>query len=208
MRRPRNSETTRASLLEAATAEFAQHGFEGARVDRIVRQAGCNMRMLYHYFASKEKLYIQVLESVYRDIRDKENQLDLAILEPCQALRKLVGFTWDHFYANQVFIDIARNENLLGGRFIQQSSEIAKMSSPLITQIAETIDNGLKQHVFRHSVDPLQLYVSIVALSSHHRSNAYTLSATFQTDLTADNWLAERRSHVETMILRMVGAVH
>ena len=81
------------------------------------------------------------------------------------------------------------------------------MSSPLITQIADTIERGLKERVFRNSVDPLQLYVSIVALSSHHRSNVYTLSATFQTDLTADDWLAARRRHVETMIMRMVGAL-
>ena len=119
--RRRDPASTRASLLEAATGEFARYGFDGARVERIVGQAGCNTRMLYHYFESKEKLYIQVLEEAYRAIREQERQLDLAVLDPTAALLKLTRFTWDHFSLNRVFIDLTRNENLLGGQFIRQS---------------------------------------------------------------------------------------
>jgi AcrR family transcriptional regulator len=204
--RRRNPEATKSSLLEAATMEFARHGWGGARVERIVREAGCNMRMLYHYFESKENLYIQVLEAVYRDIREKERALDLHASPPRDALRKLASFTWRHFMANRVFIDITRNENLEGGRFITQSAEIATMSSPLIALIAETLEKGRRSEDFRFVVDPLQLYISIVALSSHHLSNAHTLSATFKTDLTSPEWLEQRRLHMETMVLRMVGA--
>ncbi|MDF1792688.1 MAG: TetR/AcrR family transcriptional regulator [Thalassobaculaceae bacterium] len=204
--RRRDPVATRAGLLEAATLEFARYGFDGARVDRIVRSAGCNTRMLYHYFDNKEKLYLQVLEATYHDIREKEQQLDLATLAPRDALLRLTRFTWDHFRANQIFIDLTRNENLTGGQFIRQSAAIAEMSSPLISMIEDTIGRGLILADFRHEVDPLQLYVSIVALSSHHLSNAHTLSAVFKTDLTAPDWLEARYAHVETLVLRMVGA--
>ena len=80
------------------------------------------------------------------------------------------------------------------------------MSSPLIDLIADTIRRGLASGAFRNRVDPLQLYVSIVALSSHHLSNAHTLSAAFRTDLTTADWLNARRTHVEDLVLRMVGA--
>lgn len=203
--RARNPALTRAVLLDAAAAEFARYGFDGARVERIVKQAGCNTRMLYHYFDNKENLYLQVLEAVYRDIREKERQLDLARLAPRDALLRLVRFTWDHFSSNKLFIDITRNENLVGGRFVRRSSAIAQMSSPLIQLIADTIRRGLARDDFRHAADPLQLYISIVALSSHHLNNVHTLSATFQTDLTAPEWLSERRAHVEMLILRIVG---
>lgn len=193
-------------MLEAATQEFAQYGFDGARVERIVRAAGCNSRMLYHYFESKENLYLQVLEATYRDIREKERQLDLAVLAPREALLKLTRFTWDHFSSNKIFIDLTRNENLVGGHFIRQSETISEMSSPLIDLISATIRRGLATGDFRNEVDPLQLYVSIVALSSHHLSNAHTLSAVFKTDLADPAWLGDRRRHVETLILRMVGA--
>jgi len=204
--RRRDPAQTRAAILDAAIAEFARYGFHGARVERIVREAGCNARMLYHYFEDKNNLYIQVLEAVYRDIREKERQLDLAALDPVQALLKLTRFTWNHFSGNRIFIDITRNENLVGGQFIRRSNAIAQMSSPLIDLIAGCIRRGLDAGMFRHAVDPLQLYISIVALASHHLSNVHTLSAVFETDLGDARWLAARRVHVETMVLRMVGA--
>lgn len=204
--RRRDPASTRANLLEAATQEFARYGFDGARVERIVRNAGCNTRMLYHYFENKENLYLQVLEEAYRLIREKERQLELASLDPVRALLKLTRFTWTHFSENQTFIDLTRNENLVGGQFIRQSEAIAEMSSPLIEMIADTIRRGLETGAFRNRVDPLQLYVSIVALSSHHLSNAHTLSAVFKTDLRTSSWLQARQAHVEYMVLRMVGA--
>jgi len=203
--RQRNPAQTSAALLAAAIQEFARYGYDGARVERIVQDAGCNMRMLYHYFENKETLYLKALEEVYRDIREKESRLDLATLAPEAALLRLVDFTLDHFAANRLFIDLTRNENLVGGRFIRASKAIAKMSSPLIAMIAETIKRGLKSGIFRHNADPLQLYVSIVALSSHHLSNVHTLSAVFQTDLADPKWIKERRRHVEAMVCRMLG---
>jgi len=202
----RNAEQTRAQLLAAAKREFARHGFHGARVERIVKQAGCNMRMLYHYFDNKENLYLKVLEAVYFDIRNKERQLNLTAHAPSEALRLLVRFTWDHFLANRVFIDITRNENLVGGRFIRKSVVISEMSSPLIDAIADILERGLATGEFQHDADPLQLYVSVVALCSHHLNNAHTLSAAFGTDLGDDAWLEARFTHVEAMALRFVGA--
>lgn len=203
--RTRNPEQTRNALLEAASNEFASFGFDGARVERIVKNAGCNMRMLYHYFQSKENLYLEVLESVYRNIRQREHVLDLEALNPVEGIRQLTRFTWDHFATNQLFIDIARNENLVGGRFIRDSSAISEMSSPLIQQIDHAIRRGLKSGQFRHKVDGLQLYISIVALSSHHLANVHTLSAVFRTDLTEPAWLEERRKHVDVMVMRLLG---
>ncbi len=171
-----------------------------------MKRADCNMRMLYHYFDNKENLYLKVLEAVYFDIRKKERQLNLDEVAPGEALHRLVHFTWDHFIANRVFIDIARNENLVGGRFIKRSVVISEMSSPLIAMIAEIIRRGLDSGEFRYSTDPLQLYISVVALCSHHLSNVHTLSATFQTDLQDLEWLEARLAHIQLMVLRLVGA--
>jgi hypothetical protein len=126
-------------------------------------------------------------------------------VEPTEALQRLVRFTWDHLVANRVFIDITRNENLVGGRFIRRSVVISEMSSPLITSISDVIRRGLENGQFRYPADSLQLYVSVVALCSHHLNNVHTLSATFQTDLKDEDWLAARLVHIEQMVLRLVG---
>ncbi|WNV84330.1 TetR family transcriptional regulator [Umezawaea sp. Da 62-37] len=53
----RDAERTRKRLLDAATAEFADLGIAGARVNRIAEVAGCNKAMLYAYYGSKDQLF-------------------------------------------------------------------------------------------------------------------------------------------------------
>ncbi len=52
-------------ILEASLEEFAQKGFDGARVDRIAGNAGVNKALIYYYFKSKEGLYAAVIEYLF-----------------------------------------------------------------------------------------------------------------------------------------------
>lgn len=80
----RDPEATKARIFEAATAEFAQYGIAGARVDRIARNAKANKQLIYAYFGDKDKLFHQVLEktmlavagSVTTDIEDLDAWID------------------------------------------------------------------------------------------------------------------------------------
>ncbi|MFC9891922.1 TetR family transcriptional regulator [Streptomyces pilosus] len=55
-------EATRARIIEAARAEFAQYGIAGARVDRIAANAKANKAQLYAYFGNKDTLFDIVFE--------------------------------------------------------------------------------------------------------------------------------------------------
>lgn len=59
----RDSAATKMRILDAATAEFAQFGLAGARVDRIALRAEANKQLIYAYFGSKEGLFDSVLEA-------------------------------------------------------------------------------------------------------------------------------------------------
>ncbi len=52
---------TRRRILDAASREFARHGFAGARVDEIARRAGVNKALLYYHVGNKQALYTAVL---------------------------------------------------------------------------------------------------------------------------------------------------
>ncbi len=52
---------TRQRIFDAATAEFADHGIAGARVDRIAAAAGANKQLIYAYFGDKETLFRTVV---------------------------------------------------------------------------------------------------------------------------------------------------
>jgi AcrR family transcriptional regulator len=57
----RDAEATRRRLFAAATAEFAERGLAGARVDRIAERAESNKQLIYAYYGSKEELFAEVL---------------------------------------------------------------------------------------------------------------------------------------------------
>jgi len=62
--RGRDAEKTRKAILDAAEAAFAEHGFDGARIDAIARASGYNISLLFQYFGDKLGLYAQVLKRI------------------------------------------------------------------------------------------------------------------------------------------------
>ena len=62
---------TRQRIIAAARDEFAQCGIDGARVDRIAKQAGVNKAMLYYHFHSKERLYEAVVKEFFVAVAER-----------------------------------------------------------------------------------------------------------------------------------------
>ena len=58
---PRDAESTRRRIFDAATAEFTAHGIAGARIDRISAAAGANKQLIYAYFGNKRALFEAVV---------------------------------------------------------------------------------------------------------------------------------------------------
>src|SRR3990170_524820 len=102
--RTNDPERTKANILEVATREFSEKGLAGARIDEIAAATRTSKRMIYYYFGSKEGLYVAVLEESYRRMRTIESELHLEDLPPEDALRRLVGFTFDHHHGNEGYI--------------------------------------------------------------------------------------------------------
>ncbi|PUB17405.1 TetR/AcrR family transcriptional regulator [Yoonia sediminilitoris] len=203
--RSRDAIRTQATILEVAVGEFAEHGFHGARVERITKHANCNSRMIYHYFGSKEGLYVAVLEHVFEQIRTQEAQLDFDVGDPAEKMKELVTFTFDYFANNGNFRKLTRNENLLNGKYIARSHAIRDMSQPLIAAIDGLIARGCDAGVFQSKPDAVQLYLTIVALSAHHLNNAATLGAVVGQDLHDPMWQSDRRAHAVAVVQSYLG---
>jgi AcrR family transcriptional regulator len=199
--RRRNPELTKQDILVAAREEFCEFGLDGARVDRIAERAAANKRLLYHYFGNKEELYSAVLLAAYREIRLGERELHLEALAPVEAMRTLVGFTFDHFRRNPWFIRLLATENMQRAEFVKQIAEIRALHSPIVEQIRTVLAAGQKARLFRRGVDPIHLYISIAGVSYFYFSNIHTLSVIFDVALESEAALAARRLHVQEVIL-------
>ena len=202
--RTRDADRTQQQILRAAMAEFADLGLGGARIDGIAERAGVNKRLIYYYFSSKDELFLAVLEQTYADIRDAERELHLLEIEPVQALRRLVAFTWEHYLAHPEFLTLLNSENLHRARHLKQSARVREMNSPLIQTLGEVLERGRRGGLFRGGVDPLQLYISIAGLAYFYLSNKHTLSAIFGRDLMSTKALNQRLSHITEVVMGYV----
>src|SRR5258706_1093270 len=121
MRKPKAPEANRARILQAAIDEFASRGFKGASMDAIAARTHTTRALINYYFGSKEKLYIAVLEQVYAEIREAEGQLDLDHLEPVDAVRRIVEFTYNYYVTHEGFVRLVVAENQSKGRQFRKS---------------------------------------------------------------------------------------
>jgi AcrR family transcriptional regulator len=198
------AENTRERILRVAIAEFSEKGYSGARIDVICKLSRANPRMIYHYFGGKDHLYIAVLEQVLGELRTEELKLDVAHVAPIDGMMQLFDFTYEHFGGHPELIHLLSGENLLKARFLRQSIKTPIIASPLIRLIDGLLRRGEKEGDFRRGIDPLQLYVTMVGFSYFHRSNAYTLSVIFQSDLLAPAWQAAQKRYATEMLLRFL----
>ncbi len=200
----RDAERSRAVILQAALEEFALFGLGGARIDRIAERSSLNKRLIYYYFSDKDQLFQAVLEAAYEKIRESEQKLNLQSLLPSAAIRKLVEFTWNYYLENPAFLSLLNSENLHKARHIEDSPNALTLNSPLIELLGEILEKGRASGEFRGGIDPVQLYVSIAALSYFYLSNNATLSVIFGRDLMTPKAQSERLSHMCEVILGYV----
>jgi AcrR family transcriptional regulator len=197
----RDPEGMRLRILEAAKQEFATHGLAGARVDRIAAKAGANKRMLYYHVGKKDDLYLAVLEGAYEKIRGEERGLDLEHLDPPEAIKRLIEFTWNYFIRNPEFLALLQTENLVRARHLKRSTKVKSMHSPFVEMIRTVVRRGVESGDFQVAVDPVQLYISIAALGFFYLSNSATLSVIFGRDLLSREAKDERLAHMVGLVL-------
>ena len=200
----RAPERRRRELLAAATAEFAAHGFAGARTQVIADRTTSNKALIYGYFGSKEGLYLAVLESLYASIRAEEQALALDELPPVEALRRLVRFTFEYYLANPHFVAIISNENLMGARFLKQLPTASAVNRPIIDTLGAILKRGQADGVFRAGLDPVDVYLSISSLGFMYVSNRHTLSIVFGRDLMQPARIRRRLASITETVLRAV----
>ncbi len=64
----RNPKETRGKLVKAAYEQIQEHGFQGMRVDQVLKQTELQKGAFYHHFKSKTELGYAVVEEEIRDL--------------------------------------------------------------------------------------------------------------------------------------------
>lgn len=90
---------TKSRLLEGAGEEFAEKGFELARVRAICDRAGANLAAINYHFGDKEHLYVEVLREAHRCDEDPQKECIDPGLSPAERLRTFIHHFLDRVLA-------------------------------------------------------------------------------------------------------------
>lgn len=192
---------TRQRILDVATKEFSAKGYDGARVDDIMRIAKVSKNLIYHYFGSKEGLFIAVLETAYEGMHAYQTAWPLDVASPVDGVRKLVQSTFKYWHDSPEFIGLLNSENFHKGRHLRKSKVAKAGYSGLMANISDLLKQGERSGDFRRDVDPVELYISISALAYHFLSNRYTLAYLLDRKLSTEEDMKARTAHIEDLIL-------
>lgn len=66
MKREEKNQQTRRRIMDSALNEFAQHGYEAGSVNSICAGQGISKGIIYHYFRSKDDLYLACVEECFQ----------------------------------------------------------------------------------------------------------------------------------------------
>jgi TetR/AcrR family transcriptional regulator, regulator of cefoperazone and chloramphenicol sensitivity len=83
-------DTTKIRLLEAAGEEFADKGFECARIRTICERAQANIAAVNYHFGDKEQLYVQAVLEAHRCGLDPDRESEGEPGEPAEQLRGFI----------------------------------------------------------------------------------------------------------------------
>jgi AcrR family transcriptional regulator len=103
-------------ILAAATEEFADNGFFGARTQAIADAAAVNKAMLHYYFRSKENLYSQVIKAAFGRILKQVGRAWLGPEPMTERVEMVIDSYMDSYEKNPGFLKIVLREVVDGGQ--------------------------------------------------------------------------------------------
>lgn len=165
----RQPEASRYAILQAALVEFAQEGLAGARMDRIAVSAGFNKALLYYYFHDKERLYGEVLDRFFAQLRQR---VMTVCDQPGTAGERFLSYARTHFdsiaespYYAHIFMGELMSASRGGSVHLDRIIEnyVLDIGSRVLALVQEGVDSG----EFR-PVDAAQFVPSAIGSIVHY----------------------------------------
>lgn len=157
--------STEETIFNAATEEFIDKGFDGARMQEIAQRAGINKALLHYYYRTKEKLFDAIFQKVFKSFMP-------GIFEVMQSEASL-------FYKIEIFVEgyltliynnphipsfvlheLNRNPERLTGLF---GSIMGTVRDKAFNRFSDSINKEIKEGKIIQ-IEPEQLIVNIIAL--------------------------------------------
>lgn len=153
--------STEHRILGAAAQAFAHHGFHGTGMRTIAHAAGVSIGALYHYFTSKEEMFLAVLRQEYDRHLGQARALLQEGLPVAEVLRRVVAA---HF---QALAERKESTVFVGRAWLSEAPslqpKIQALREKYAAYIAELLGKAMKRGEIRRG-HPLFLAYALLGL--------------------------------------------
>ncbi|MCL2063437.1 MAG: TetR/AcrR family transcriptional regulator [Candidatus Cloacimonetes bacterium] len=138
------------TILEAANKIFVRYGYQKTSMDDIAREAMIGKGTIYHYFSSKEDIFVAILQDIHKDMNTKlkkkikkaktfEDKFKIFLTEPIS-----------HFVSNHQLIMQVLNED--SPVFLKKLMDFKMdVHTNFINELKSIFNFGLDHGVFKQS---------------------------------------------------------
>lgn len=107
MKREEKNQMTKRKIIDSALREFSKNGYRGSSVNDICMNGGVSKGIIYHYFDTKEELYLLCVEECFslltdyigEDLIEWKGEVEEGLEEYFERREKF-------FYLNPIYINI------------------------------------------------------------------------------------------------------
>jgi len=150
--RTHDAEGAREAILNAAEEVFAEHGFDGARIDVIAAASGYNKSLIFQYYGDKLALYAEVIRRADDQTRSMQDEAlnrlmktgevaDQAQLK--ELLGRYIGWYFDYLVAHpniqRIYMwEMAEGWQTFSKIISQRDLDDIDLFQPVLTQLQQT----------------------------------------------------------------------
>jgi len=141
-------------ILDSALEEFAEHGYAGARTERIARRAGVNKAALYYHVGDKEALYDTVLRDCFSELDKSLEVVLVGISSPDERLDAFIRALTEKVLGSAHLAQIMLAE--LGRPPGRAHHEVSGCISSILAKYMDIMSNGRERGIMSGSEqDPM-----------------------------------------------------
>lgn len=211
----RSSVESKRRILDAAEAEFAAKGFDGARLGNIARSAGVQQALIHHYFVDKEGLYKEVVERALaaittegwdilaRSVNQTKGGTRITEDDLRPIVDDFVALLQRFFAEHGSILSIVRHEARAGGKLgVDVVRARVKPVFDAVTAYLEALKEG---GTLRADVDVRHLCISAMSMVGFPMMETQLLTALWPVDASQRGYLeGARREIVDTIVRRLL----
>lgn len=187
---------TEQQIFDAALAEFAKKGKDGARMQAIADGASINKAMLHYYFRGKDQLYAEVFRHTMQRFMASFGVSLTEASTFAETLRAFIEGYVSFVRKNELCVRLMVTENLAGGTLMAENVQRMKDTEGAPPRVmVDRIRAAVDAEEIR-AVDPEHTLLSIVSTCIFFFAMRPTVEFLHEDASDWDAFVADRTEHI------------